>query len=440
MRSARGILFLTTATLVAIVTLAIYRSVRAATLIVPDGYPTIQAAIDAAGPGDTILVRPGTYFENVTLDKPVVLTAESFDVNDPTRNTTLIDGGSSGLVDTLTIPPGVSPMPTVRGFVIRNGRDGIVSRSEFVAEYNYFSQSLDQIDYSHTGGGINRHNVYFNAGDDALDLDNTKRSLLIEGNRMMYSLDDGIEIRLQSTSAPAQPITITIRNNEFVGSGEDGIQFIDYIGLPEDTNRRFVISGNLIANSVKAGIGLMPNAISNEDYSGADTVEAIRVYNNTLYGNDYGISGGDNLVAFNNLIAHSTTRGVWKVQGRFGANSVVAYTLFYNNGTQTEQSTLGAGNLFGQDPFFAAPPNPGPDGVWRTVDDDFSGMALQAGSPAIDAGVTQYIARDRKAIPPTAISGFTGPAPDLGWQEFMTPATATTGPSPTPRPIRPRRR
>ncbi len=432
MRSGRSFFFLTTGILTVIALLAVHRSVQAATRIVPDAYPTIQAAIDAASPGDTILVRPGTYVENLTLDKSIVLTAEFFDPQDPTHNTTIIDGGASGQAHTIVIPAGVSPMPTIRGFVIRNGNDGISPFSEFIVEYNYFISSADLIDYEQGSGGINRHNVYFDSGDDAIDLDHMTRPLLIEHNRMMYSGNDGIEIRLQDSSAPAQPIAITIRNNQIIGSAEDGIQFIDYAGQPDDTNRRFIITGNLIAHSVNAGIGLMPNANTVEDYSGADIVEAIRAYGNTLYGNDYGISGGDNLVAFNNIIADSTTIGVWRVQGRPRDNLVVAYTLFYNNGTDADRSKLGEGNLFGQNPRFASLPNPGPDGVWGTVDDDFSGLVLQAGSPAIDAGVTQYIARDGEAIPPSPISDFSGAAPDLGWQEFIIPATLTPTPTPTP--------
>ena len=44
----------------------------------PGYLPHIQSAIDAASPGDNIIVRDATYFENPTLKKPLTLTAESF--------------------------------------------------------------------------------------------------------------------------------------------------------------------------------------------------------------------------------------------------------------------------------------------------------------------------------------------------------------------------
>jgi hypothetical protein len=42
-------------------------SVKGATIVVPDNYPTIQAAINASSPGDTVYVKNGTYFENINL-------------------------------------------------------------------------------------------------------------------------------------------------------------------------------------------------------------------------------------------------------------------------------------------------------------------------------------------------------------------------------------
>jgi len=54
-----------------------------ATIYVPDDYPTIQAAVDAASPGDTIIVLPGTYSENVYINKEN-LTIQSRDGADET--------------------------------------------------------------------------------------------------------------------------------------------------------------------------------------------------------------------------------------------------------------------------------------------------------------------------------------------------------------------
>jgi hypothetical protein len=402
-------------------------------LIVPDEYATIQEAINAAEPADIIQVRVGTYNENLLLDKPVTLTAETFDQGNPANNRTIINGGAGS--DTITIPPNLTQMPSIRGFVIQGGNNGIQASSAFIVEFNFFHSSVIAVNYQWGAGGSNRNNVYFKPADDAIHLDNMDRPFLIENNRIMYAGDDGIEVNLQDKPSPAGPVDINIWNNMIIGSREDGVQLIDFPGDPQDTNRRLVIVGNLIANSLKAGVGLMPNANTVEDYSGADIVEAVRVFNNTFYGNNHGISGGDNLVAFNNIIVNSTGRGVWRVQGEEpNANAVVAYTLFYNNTLDADQTTLGIANLTGQDPLFAAAPNPGPDGAWETVDDDFSGLLLQGNSPAIDKGVAQYAAVSGELIPPSPITGFIGAAPDLGWREFGSPIVITPTASPIPSP------
>jgi parallel beta-helix repeat protein len=79
------------------------------TIIVPDNYTTIQAAINNAIVGDTILVKPGTYYGSVVVNKNVSLVGEN-------RNTTIIDGSGNGPVVTLSAN-GIS----VTNLTVRNG-------------------------------------------------------------------------------------------------------------------------------------------------------------------------------------------------------------------------------------------------------------------------------------------------------------------------------
>jgi Right handed beta helix region len=58
-----------------------------ATLRVPDDHETIQAAVDAAEPGDLVLIGPGTYEEAVTVETDE-LTIRGLD-----RNEVILDGG-----------------------------------------------------------------------------------------------------------------------------------------------------------------------------------------------------------------------------------------------------------------------------------------------------------------------------------------------------------
>ena len=85
-----------------------------ATVYVPDDHPTIQQAIDAAVPHATIVVRPGTYVENISfLGKDIVVRSQFG------AAATVIDGNRSGSVVSFT---GREPRSAVlEGFTITNG-------------------------------------------------------------------------------------------------------------------------------------------------------------------------------------------------------------------------------------------------------------------------------------------------------------------------------
>ncbi|NOQ54630.1 MAG: PKD domain-containing protein [Thermoplasmata archaeon] len=70
---------------------------------------TIQAAIDGAFLGETILVFPGTYEENIVVDKQVMVIGNG-------SASTIIDGGGTGNVITV-----LGSSATIRGFTITNG-------------------------------------------------------------------------------------------------------------------------------------------------------------------------------------------------------------------------------------------------------------------------------------------------------------------------------
>ncbi|MCX5009467.1 right-handed parallel beta-helix repeat-containing protein [Streptomyces sp. NBC_00555] len=67
-------------------------------LVVPKDYPTIQAAVDAAHPGDRITVRPGVYREQVVIGKDVSITGSGdrkTTIQAPQTLTPGDDGGNS---------------------------------------------------------------------------------------------------------------------------------------------------------------------------------------------------------------------------------------------------------------------------------------------------------------------------------------------------------
>ena len=84
------------------------------TIYVPGDQPTIQAAINAANNGDTVLVAAGTYKENIDFKgKAITLTSSAG------AATTIIDGGSNG--PAVTFQSGETSAATISGFTIQHG-------------------------------------------------------------------------------------------------------------------------------------------------------------------------------------------------------------------------------------------------------------------------------------------------------------------------------
>jgi nitrous oxidase accessory protein len=104
--------------------------VRARTIVVPDDYTTIQAAIDAALPGDTVFVRKGIYRENLFIGKALSLVGEDW-------QQTIIDGCGTGHVVYIK-----ADNVKVAGFTIKNSS----------SEYPYSGIYLDESNGCHIYG------------------------------------------------------------------------------------------------------------------------------------------------------------------------------------------------------------------------------------------------------------------------------------------------
>ncbi len=103
-------------------------------------YKTIQSAVDAASPGDWILVAPGVYHETADLDKPptadmadagafggVLITKAKVHVRGMDRNATIIDGDKPGSSTACDPSPALQNFGSLDANGSPIGRNGIVA-------------------------------------------------------------------------------------------------------------------------------------------------------------------------------------------------------------------------------------------------------------------------------------------------------------------------
>ncbi len=357
---------------------------------IPEEFDYIQEGIDNSSEGDTVLVASGTYYEQLVLSGKSITLASNYLIskNLAEINQTIIDGNNSDYV--ILIENSAGSATSIIGLTIQNGNDGILPNARFNILNCKIINCSDGIDYESGSGGVCKNNIFENNSDDGIDLDKDV-DIIIEDNTIINNGDDGIEIRLHPYTG--KTLNIIITKNNISGNEEDGIQLIDYSGL---SDRIIYIGNNLFINNSMAGLGCMSDGNTTEDYEGASIPERIYLFNNTFVGNDYGVTGGDNLVAVNNIFVDHPGVAMKNVDG----GSLVSYGIYWNNGISFENSNVDNPHIILSDPLLDAQ------------------YHLQSTSPAIDAGTALFIWQGDTVLNLPS-SSYNGIAPDLGVFEFV---------------------
>jgi hypothetical protein len=137
-------------------------NIKANTIHVPANIDSIQGGIDMAVEGDTVLVQPGTYYENINFNgKNIVVGSLTLTTGDTSYiSQTVIDGDSSGSV--VTFENGEDSTAILYGFLVTHGSGSgggmfIFNSSPTVNYVNVASNIAPCDSYWHTcprGGGI----------------------------------------------------------------------------------------------------------------------------------------------------------------------------------------------------------------------------------------------------------------------------------------------
>ncbi|AKB12123.1 cell surface protein [Methanosarcina thermophila MST-A1] len=293
-------------------------------------YATIQAAVDNANSGDTIIVSPGTYYENIIINKIGLKDLELRSASGDPANTIIANSTGSHVISM-----SYGDNLTIKGFTISGAGTGnaginMVGSHHCTIENNIFSNNAlgVQLTSSSTYNTI-RNNIFSKetAAGTAINIarsgsneisgntiSNHSSGILIGGsdgnklssNIVSQSIEDGILLQANSKNN-------ILENNLVSTSGRYGI----YCANSVDNK----LISNMVSNGTN-GINLVfspGSTISGNDVSFArdhaiflDNSSNTNVENNSVSSSPYGIalrySNNSNVV---NNYAYNNTRGIY---------------------------------------------------------------------------------------------------------------------------------
>ena len=257
MCEARKFVFLVFAFLI----LTASASVSAAkTIYVPDDYAKIQWAVDNATAGDTIIIRDGTYYENIVVNKKLTIKSENGSAF------TKIDGNRSGNVIEIYYDS-----VKIEGLTITGGGSGI--------KVKYGSLTI-----------IN-NNISYNSGSGIYG--DFSSNNLISNNNITYN-EYGIDLGWYSSN--------NLISNNSISNNSVGISLLD----------NNLISNNSISNNNLFGINVRSNNLIKNNKISYNRNSGLllrgssnKVMNNTFINDGLDVSPG----SYNNEVENNSVNG-----------------------------------------------------------------------------------------------------------------------------------
>jgi parallel beta-helix repeat protein len=416
------------------------------TLIVPsDKFATISSAVDSASQGDTILVMPGIYKENINFSGKAIMITSNFSLsgNDNDIENTIIDGNSSSVV--VEFESGEDSTSALNGFTIRNGYN-YPGGGGGISCINMSSPKLTNLiitdNIAANGGGI----FCFNNSDPIL------KNVIISENGAVNSgggilLDRNCSIRMENVSIVGNVANqdgggIYLKDSSGIiikqGKIHDNIGDWSGGGIFATMHSIINLSNIEILNNETSGNGGGLNIIScdldifrglisgNLAYDGAalscSNNSHVYLLNTTVTANQ--VIPGDGPIEIGGLLVdHSNidfaNSILWSNSGlemnMLNSHVTIAYSNIEEDSLQIEKDT--ESHLFWLEKNISDSP--------LFIDADFNDFRLTENSPCIDAGIQDKIliynnGQDSLNIP---ILNFIGEHPDMGMFEYGDPTS-----------------
>jgi len=360
-------------------------ALQAQIINVPGDKSTIQAGIDSASNGDTVLVAEGTYLENISFSAKDITLASQFILDNDTSHIrkTIIDGSSPSNPDTAStifIYDGEESTPVICGLTITGGKGMLITTGETarvgggmyiinsacVIENNIITENTIDYDFTKVNSGGISYNMH--TGHDVVIRNNSITNNHVTSNQAVRGAGIGLALFNEDFA------TVIIEGNIISGNtatakankGCEAGGLSIFMGLP--TNCDFKIRNNMISNNeihgpeTKTYAGAIQIVYFEPGETYKDDNPAPEIYNNIIVGNRAFPGGGAAFGIWTNYNIHELSQGV-KPQPVIVNNTVVdnisgghagifnyrSYPLAMNNifwNTNTDPQYQHVGNVY----------------------------------------------------------------------------------------------